>query len=121
MAMVNYPYPTDFVEPLPEWPVTYACAQASAAKAAHKDDPYADLYAIAAAGNTFYNYAGQTPCFDLGGNSNSGLDGNGWGVLACNEMCMPFASNPDNSMFSPSTWNEKANSSYCYGAYGEKP
>jgi len=27
MAMVNYPYPTNFVEPLPAWPVTYSCEQ----------------------------------------------------------------------------------------------
>ena len=36
-------------------------------------------------------------------------------------MCMPFASNPDTSMFPPASWNERANSSYCYAAYGERP
>ena len=31
MAMVDYPYPTSFVEPLPAWPVTYSCSQAETA------------------------------------------------------------------------------------------
>ena len=31
MAMVDYPYPTNFVEPLPAWPVTYSCQQAASA------------------------------------------------------------------------------------------
>lgn len=25
MAMVNYPYPTSFVEPMPAWPVNASC------------------------------------------------------------------------------------------------
>lgn len=30
MAMVNYPYPTEFVRPLPAWPIYQACYNASA-------------------------------------------------------------------------------------------
>jgi len=50
-----------------------------------------------------------------------GLDDNGWGVLACNEMVMPFASDAETSMFPTASWNEKTNSAYCFGIYGEKP
>ena len=56
MVMVDYPYPTSFIEPLPAWPVNFACQQAAEAKASHAADPLADLYAMAAAGNVFYNY-----------------------------------------------------------------
>jgi len=65
MAMVDYPYPTSFVEPLPAWPVTYACKQAKEAKQAHVGDELADLYPIEAAGSTFYNYADQLDCLDV--------------------------------------------------------
>jgi len=58
MAMVDYPYPTSFIEPLPAWPVTYSCEQASSAYSKAEGDAYQALYAIQAAGNTFYNYAG---------------------------------------------------------------
>ena len=120
MAMVDYPYPTSFVEPLPAWPVNYACEQAAAAKVANEGEN-ADLYAIAAAGSTFYNYAGQLTCLDTSSEQGGGLDGNGWGVLACNEMVMPFASNPETSIFPASTWNKKEHSATCEATMSEKP
>lgn len=121
MAMVDYPYPTSFVEPLPAWPVNYSCQQAATAFKAAEGDSYQNLYAIAAAGNTFYNYAGQLQCLDVTVQQGGGLDDNGWGVLACNEMVMPFASDATTSMFPTDSWNEKTNTAYCVGLYGEKP
>lgn len=121
MAMVDYPYPTSFVEPLPAWPVTYACGQAKTAFEGAVGDANQALYGIQAAGATFYNYAGQLKCLDVSVQQGGGLDDNGWGVQACNEMVMPFASDPKTSMFPPAAWDEKTNSAYCNALYGESP
>lgn len=59
MVMVDYPYPTDFVAPLPAWPINYACEQATIAHDAHSEDPLVDLWAMSAAGMVFLNYANQ--------------------------------------------------------------
>ena len=80
MAMVNYPYPTSFVEPLPAWPVSAACAAAQSAFDAHYSDPNAPLYAIEAVGKTFYNYNDQEECLDVSVSQGGGLDDNGWAV-----------------------------------------
>jgi Serine carboxypeptidase S28 len=71
MAMVDYPYPTSFLAPLPAWPVKYACDQALESFEQHKGDKYADLYAMAAAGSTFYNYDNQIECLDTSASSQS--------------------------------------------------
>lgn len=55
MAMVNYPYPTNFVNDMPAWPVDVSCKRATAIKPNSTRDYMA---ALAAAGNVFYNYTG---------------------------------------------------------------
>ena len=49
------------------------------------------------------------------------MDDNGWAVLACNEMAMPFSSPKPASMFPAAEWNEKENTAQCEAAYGETP
>lgn len=56
MAMVDYPYPTNFVEPLPAWPVNYSCS--AAVNASMPATENSSIMGLAAAGSTFYNYAG---------------------------------------------------------------
>ena len=121
MAMVNYPYPTSFVEPLPAWPVATACAAGEDAWNKNWQEKYAKLYPIQAVGKTFYNYNDQEPCLDVSVQQGGGLDDNGWGVQACNEMAMPFSSPKPASMFPPAEWNEKENSAQCEAMYGESP
>ena len=121
MAMVDYPYPTNFVEDLPAWPVTASCTAAREAYEAHVGSPYQNLYAIAAAGNVYYNYAGQLECLDVSVSQGGGLDDSGWSIQACNEMVMPFASEWPDSMFPASTWDETSYSAYCKVAYGLSP
>ena len=121
MAMVDYPYPTSFVEPLPAWPVSVACQEARTAYEANEGDAYQALYAIAAAGEVFYNYAAQLDCLDVSVSQGGGLDDNGWSVMACNEMVMPFASDATTSMFPTASWSEKETTAQCAATYSERP
>jgi hypothetical protein len=46
--------------------------------------------------------------------SPNSLDGNGWDVLYCNEMVMPFAQSGVSDMFlPPEQWDESANTASC--------
>jgi len=88
MAMTNYPYPSNFLEPMPGFPVTetywsfYNIANFTVADQARIN---LVLGAILNSTNIYYNYTGQSPCTDYKDTEGTGnLDGFGWNVLACN-------------------------------------
>lgn len=63
--MVDYPYASNFVAPLPAWPVDYSCDQAYYATYMHRAEKDAALYGIAAAANVYFNYDNSSECLDI--------------------------------------------------------
>jgi len=78
---------------------------------------------MSAAAMVFLNYGNYQTCIDLHPDPtpDQGLDGNGWGVQACNEMVMPFASRETTSMFPVSEWNQEENTAVCEARFSQKP
>ncbi|PAV75742.1 hypothetical protein WR25_11696 [Diploscapter pachys] len=92
MAMTDYPYPTNFLMPLPAWPVQYSCQYMNASP------PYTDEQLVTAIGNVaavYYNTSGNTTsyCIDpsiCGDQGTGGLgdDQLGWPWQECSEIVM---------------------------------
>ncbi|KAH8413515.1 hypothetical protein KR009_011911 [Drosophila setifemur] len=115
LAMVNYPYKSSFLAPLPAYPVRQVCFYL---KDQHTKD--ADLlHAMASALAVYTNYTQSNKCLDISVNSNA--DDSGWNIQTCNQMVMPFCSKGDETMFRPATWNFKDFAEKCYKDYRLTP
>ena len=128
MAMVNYPYETNFVNPLPAWPIKAGCDAAAAVstagdlKAANVSIfDFTNIKKIQAMGKTFYNYDDSKECLNLAGDPSSGLDDNGWGVQTCNEFPMPMGDDATNTCFTWTNWDKNAFTAGCQSAYNMTP
>lgn len=114
-AMTDYATPTNFLNPLPAYPVKQMCKAI--------DDPstgnttFAKVYAAA---NIYHNYTGNVKCFDLDDNSDP-HDLGGWQWQACTEMVMPTDGNSQGSIFPASQWNFTEHASYCNYEYNVQP
>ncbi|GAB6029669.1 hypothetical protein CHUAL_005401 [Chamberlinius hualienensis] len=117
LAMVNYPYAANFLEPLPAWPVNAACGYLNGTYV--NDDQI--LQAIADAAFFYYNYTGQSPCIDIFVQASPDLGDAGWAYQACTEMIMPFCSDGINDMFFPTEWNLTAYDESCKAIYQSEP
>jgi len=118
MAMVDYPYPTSFLSPLPGYPVDFACQAFIGLDTTSSDKDI--LTAMLKSSLIFYNYENVTQCnevFDM----NAGLGSLGdqaWNVLACSQVILPMGTNGVNDIFPSRPWDYQANSKFCKDTYG---
>ncbi|XAR64743.1 Lysosomal Pro-Xaa carboxypeptidase [Bertholletia excelsa] len=113
-AMTDYPTPSNFLSPLPAYPVKEMCR---AIDNPTVNDTFGKLYGAA---NIYYNYTGTATCFDLLDHSDPhGLDE--WSWQACTEMIMPVGGNSKESIFPESEWNYDARASFCKDNYDVVP
>ncbi|KAF3441614.1 hypothetical protein FNV43_RR15529 [Rhamnella rubrinervis] len=100
-AMTDYPTPSNFLSPLPAYPVKQMCKAIDDPTTGN--DTFAKLYGAA---NVYYNYSGTATCFDLDDDSDPhGLGG--WNWQACTEMVMPTDGNSREAYFQPQSGNTK--------------
>ncbi|GMY25314.1 lysosomal Pro-X carboxypeptidase-like isoform X1 [Fagus crenata] len=106
-AMTDYPTPSNFLSPLPAYPVKQMCKAID--NPTTGNDTFAKLYGVA---NIYYNYSGSATCFDLDDDSDPhGLEG--WNWQYCTEMIMPTDGNSKESMFPASQWSYDDDVTYC--------
>ncbi|XP_063301035.1 lysosomal Pro-X carboxypeptidase [Pelobates fuscus] len=117
LAMVDYPYPANFLEPLPAWPIQVVCKYLRNPNSGEKEL----LQDIFQAVNVYYNYTGTAQCLNTSQTASGSLGDLGWTYQACTEMVMPFCSDGVNDMFEPHTWDFQAYSDDCYKQWGVRP
>ncbi|KAL1774400.1 hypothetical protein HispidOSU_018607 [Sigmodon hispidus] len=117
LAMVDYPYEANFLQPLPAWPIKVVCQYL-------KNPNVSDtvlLQNIFQALNIYYNYSGQAKCLNISQTTTSSLDTVGWNYQSCTEMVMPFCTNGVDDMFEPYLWDLKKFSEECFNQWKVKP
>ncbi|GAU48023.1 hypothetical protein TSUD_183410, partial [Trifolium subterraneum] len=113
LAMVNYPYPSEFMMPLPGHPIKEVCRRIDGGPAGTSI-----LERIYEGANVYYNYTGEAKCFELDDDPH-GLDG--WNWQACTEMVMPMSCSKESSMFPPYEYNYSSFEEDCLKNFGVKP
>ncbi|KAJ8920963.1 hypothetical protein NQ315_015757 [Exocentrus adspersus] len=115
LAMVNYPYPTNFLTQLPAYPVKIFCDKLNSFKV---DDNKTLLEALGKALEVYTNYTGKTKCNNVNITSED-LGEFAWDYQACTELIMPMCST-ENDMFETTAWDFKNYSDECFRKFGVK-
>lgn len=101
VAMTNYPYPTNFMMPLPGNPVKATCERMTNASA----DDYNLMQQVYLGVSVFQNYSGSTICYDTSNPDGPDLSVEQWDFQCCTELVIPSCSDNVNDMFSVSPWD----------------
>ncbi|KAK4410086.1 Lysosomal Pro-X carboxypeptidase [Sesamum angolense] len=112
-AFVDYPYPADFLMPMPANPIKEVCK-----KIDNCPDGTSIIQRIFEGVSVYYNYTGKVNCFNLEDDPH-GM--NGWNWQACTEMVMPTSSSKSASMFPAYDYNYTSDEEWCWENYRVKP
>ncbi|KAK2655606.1 hypothetical protein Ddye_008658 [Dipteronia dyeriana] len=115
-AMTDYPTPSNFLSPLPAYPVKQMCKAIDDSKV-RGNDIFAKLYGAA---TVYYNSSGTTTCFDLDDDSDPHGLGE-WSWQACTEMIMPTSGNNKESMFPASEYDYNDRATFCKSMFDIEP
>ena len=120
MAMTDYPYATNFLNPMPAFPVDVGCDMLMLVS--NLNNVTQVLTALYDASNVYYNFSNNLPCNDITGSGSSSLGDNGWNYLSCSTLILPMAQDGmTNDMFLPQPWDYNAYAQSCEQAYGRNP
>ncbi|KAF5281128.1 hypothetical protein FQR65_LT02994 [Abscondita terminalis] len=112
MAMVNYPYPTDFLVDLPGHPVRKFCKKLSN----NNIEPKALVENLGKALNVYTNFTKNQKCVKINETTNNSIGGDGWDFQACTEMIMPMCSTKY-EMFEVEPWNFTKFTESCFSRW----
>ncbi|XP_038674469.1 lysosomal Pro-X carboxypeptidase [Scyliorhinus canicula] len=117
LAMVDYPYAADFLQPLPAWPIKVVCSFLKDPSLPAKSLMQNIFQAL----NVYFNYTGNAQCLNISQTATSNLDDQGWYYQTCTEMVMPSCSDGVKDMFEPVPWNLQQYSDNCKKDWGLRP
>ncbi|XP_030055952.1 lysosomal Pro-X carboxypeptidase [Microcaecilia unicolor] len=117
LAMVDYPYAANFLQPLPAWPIQVVCKSLQDPRLPDKELVTGIFQAV----NIYYNYSGDTQCLNISQTATGNLGDLGWSYQACTEMVMPMCADGVNDMFEPQSWDFEIYSEDCFKQWGVRP
>jgi len=114
LAMVDYPYPANFLEFLPAHPIKEVCKHM-------QDDMVQGLSLIkniVGGANVYFNYTGKSVCLRTSQQGTTNLGDNGWNFQACTEMAMPLCQDGIRDMWFPAKWDFDEFAASCKKQFG---
>merc|ERR1719242_1032224 len=121
LSMLDYPYPTDFLGPLPGWPVKVSCnAMLETGGLDGLREAVAPAYNATGELTCFDIYAEYIECADQTG-CGTGNDAIAWDYQACTDIVLLTYTTGVDDMFLPRQWDMGNLTEYCMSTYSVEP